>query len=452
MPYAEWTMEQLVQELHARDSAPVEVAKSINLLETIHLAQTDFLTVDSETNIFHRMLENFLEVTGCEYGFIDELFESEDGSRYLEARAITNIAWDEGSRALYEKLVSGEIRFDNLKSLYGVALISGEPVIANDAPTDPRRTGVPPGHPALNSFLGYPLYAAGEYVGMLGLANAPGGFSKATLKRLEPLTRICGIMMLSLKIDRRRAEAIDGLERLTAQLRASNEELQTFAYVASHDLQTPLRSISGFVQLLRTDYGDQLDERAQGWIQHTVDATDRLQLLIADLLAYARLGADQAEFAATPLADVLAEVEVSLDAPIREAGAAVSHDTLPTVVGDRGQLLQLMQNLVGNGLKYRAAEPPKIHVFAEHNADQWTIGVRDNGIGIAEKHQDRVFEVFRRLHTQRQFPGTGVGLAVCRRVVRRHGGRIWVESRPGEGSTFFFTLPGQPGEGGSGHD
>ncbi len=441
------TREELVRKLAAYEAAaaaPKGVADSINLLETIHLAQTDYVTVDSQTNIFNQMLDNFLTVTGCEYGFIDEMFEEENGSRYLEARAITNIAWDDASRALYEELVSGEIRFDNLKSLCGVAMISGEPVISNDAPNDPRRTGIPPGHPPLDTFLGLPLHAAGEYVGMVGLANAPGGFDEALIESLEPLTKICAIIMLSLKIDRRRAQAIERLERRTEELRVSNEELQTFAYVASHDLQTPLRSISGFVQLLQADYGGKIDEKADGWIKHTVDATRRMQSLISDLLEYSRVGASPPEFSDVPLDEVLDTVLGTLQVEIDDMGATVTREALPTVRGDRVQLEQVLQNLVGNGVKYRGEAPPEVHIGAALGDDGWTVSVRDNGIGIADRHQGKVFEVFKRLHTQAAYPGSGVGLAVCRRVVRHHGGRIWLDSAEQQGSTFRFTIPGAP--------
>ena len=444
MSYDDWSRDELLNELRTRDAAaaaPKQVARSLNLLETLHHAQTDFITVDSETNIFNRMLDNYLEVTGCEYGFIDELFYEADGAPYLEARAITNIAWDDGSRALYAKLVSGEIKFDNLRSVYGEVMKTGEPYFSHDVPTDPKRTGIPPGHPPLNTFLGIPLYAGGEFVGVLGLANAPGGFRPEILDYLAPLNKICGIIMLSLKIDRRRAEAIARLQHMTEELKASNDELQTFAYVASHDLQTPLRAISGFVTLLQKDYAGQLDERADGWIQHVVDATRRLQSLITDLLQYSRVGAAEPAREPTDLGELLALVMESLKPDIEDAGASVTAGDLPVVAGDRSLLEQLLQNLLGNALKYRSDAPPAIHVAAERTDGVWTLSVRDNGLGIDPKHHDKVFEVFRRLHTQQQIPGSGVGLAVCRRVVHRHGGELWLESAPGAGTTFFFTLP-----------
>lgn len=223
--YDQLSKQELVDELRRRDMALAseeQTVASLKLLETIHLAQTEFVNVESEANVFHQMLQTFLQVTGSEYGFIDELFE-ENGERWLEARSITNIAWDDDSRALYEKLVSGEIRFDNMNSLYGQVLKTGKPMIANDAPTNPYRTGIPPGHPPLDRFLGLPLYAGGEFVGMLGLANAPGGFDEAMIQYLDPLAKVCAIMLLSFKIEQRRQKAIAQLGETNAELADFNE-------------------------------------------------------------------------------------------------------------------------------------------------------------------------------------------------------------------------------------
>jgi len=217
--------------------------------------------------------------------------------------------------------------------------------------------------------------------------------------------------------------------------------LQQFAYIASHDLQSPLRAISGFVQLLQQDYGASLDEEAIGWIGRVVSSVQRMQNLIEDLLTYSRVDSRAIPFEPIEMKEVFEHAVSGLESSIRDAGAEVTHDDLPVVMGDRSQLVQLLQNLIHNGMKYRGDAPPRVHVSAEQRGDQWTISVSDNGIGIADKHRERIFELFHRLHTQQRYPGTGIGLAICRRVAHRHGGEIWVESRPGEGSTFRFTLP-----------
>jgi PAS domain S-box-containing protein len=226
-------------------------------------------------------------------------------------------------------------------------------------------------------------------------------------------------------------------------LERSNIELQQFAYVASHDLQSPLRSISGFVQLLQMDYEEKLDDQGRDYIRRTVQGIAKMQTLIRDLLAYSHVDSRSRPFAAVRLVDVFHSSVSLLESSVRDAGGQVTCDELPVVLGDGSQLTQLMQNLIGNGLKYHGTEPPHVHVSAERGlkGNEWIVSVRDNGIGIDPKYFGRIFEIFKRLHNQKEYPGTGIGLAVCRRVVERHGGAIWVESEPGHGSNFRFSIP-----------
>jgi len=237
------------------------------------------------------------------------------------------------------------------------------------------------------------------------------------------------------------AHRTEELQRAIEALERSNLELQQFAYIASHDLQSPLRSISGFVQLLQAEYAGRLDEQADDWIRRTVQAIRQMQTLIRDLLEYSRIESRARPFEPVHFHDVVTDVLMSLEASIRDASAQVTSAELPTVVGDRSQLVQLMENLIGNALKYHGDQPPHIHVSAERRENDWVFSVRDNGLGIDPKYHAQIFEIFQRLHDQQEYPGTGIGLAVCRRVVHRHGGRIWLESKPGRGSTFYFTLP-----------
>jgi PAS domain S-box-containing protein len=242
---------------------------------------------------------------------------------------------------------------------------------------------------------------------------------------------------LEVRVNERTAE----LASANQVLERSNIELQQFAYIASHDLQSPLRSISGFVQLLKLEYEAKLDEQAGDWIRRTVQAIDQMQTMIRDVLAYSRVDSRSRAFAPTHFLDVFNDAVGLLESSIHDAGGQVTCGKLPIVMGDRSQLVQLMQNLISNGIKYHGDKSPHIHVSAERNGKEWTFSVRDNGIGIALKHYERVFEIFKRLHDQKDYPGTGIGLAVCRRVVTRHGGRIWLESEAGHGSVFHFTLP-----------
>jgi PAS domain S-box-containing protein len=273
---------------------------------------------------------------------------------------------------------------------------------------------------------------------------------------LSPLESADGILVTAAirnisarkKSEENNAELELRVEERTKQLAVANQvlersniELQQFAYVASHDLQSPLRSICGFVQLLKMEYEGKLDERAADWIRRTVQATEQMQDLIRGVLAYSRVDSRSRPFMPTPFLDVFNDVVALLESSIQDAGGKVTCSELPVVMGDRSQFVQLMQNLIGNGLKYHGDKSPHVQVSAIRDRNEWTFSVRDNGIGIEPKYYERIFEIFKRLHDQKEYPGTGIGLAVCRRVVNRHGGRIWVESEAGHGSVFHFTLP-----------
>jgi light-regulated signal transduction histidine kinase (bacteriophytochrome) len=217
--------------------------------------------------------------------------------------------------------------------------------------------------------------------------------------------------------------------------------LQQFAYVASHDLQEPLRMITGYTNLLAKRYRGKLDASADEFIDFAVDGANRMRVLINDLLTYSRVGTHSSKPAPTDCELVLSQTLAGLELAIRESGATVTHDALPTVNGDEVQLGQLFQNLIGNALKYRNEHEPAVHIGCERRDNDWLLSVCDNGIGIDPRFAERIFVIFQRLHTREQYPGTGIGLAVCKRIVERHGGKIWVESEPGKGSTFYFTLP-----------
>ena len=235
-------------------------------------------------------------------------------------------------------------------------------------------------------------------------------------------------------------------KRVEEELARSNKELGQFAYVASHDLQEPLRMVTSYVQLLARRYKGKLDGDADEFIGFAVNGAARMQQLINDLLTYSRVGTRGKEFEPTDCEVVLQQSLKNLQIAIQERRAIVSHDPLPTVMADTVQLGQLFQNLIGNAIKFQGAEPPHVHVSANRNGNGWIFSVRDNGIGIAQEYSERIFIIFQRLHTREKYPGTGIGLAVCKKIVERHGGRIWVESEPGKGATFYFTMPakGEP--------
>ena len=259
------------------------------------------------------------------------------------------------------------------------------------------------------------------------------------LRRTAPGEAQCFCKFVNDISERKRAEA--ELRETADELARSNIDLQQFAYVASHDLQEPLRAVAGCVQILQRRYKGQLDARADELIGHAVDGVRRMQTLIDDLLAYSRVGTRGKGFEATDANSVLKAALANLSASVTEAGAVVTHDDLPTVMADGAQLTQVFQNLLSNAIKFRGGRRPALHVGVRRGQGEWVFSVTDNGIGIEPGYFDRIFVIFQRLHTRNEYPGTGIGLAICKKIVDRRGGRMWVESEPGRGSTFFFTVP-----------
>ncbi|HXC31970.1 MAG TPA: CHASE3 domain-containing protein [Verrucomicrobiae bacterium] len=248
------------------------------------------------------------------------------------------------------------------------------------------------------------------------------------------------VLKLNADLERRVEERTAELATQAKDLARSNSELQQFAYVASHDLQEPLRMVASFTQLLAKRYAGQLDDDARDFINFAVDGATRMQTLISDLLNYSRVGTQGKPLAPTDSEGVFLKVLESLRFAIEENHATITHDPLPMVQADWLQLAQLFQNLLTNAIKFHGEAPPQIHVSAHDMGNNWKFSIRDNGIGIAQEHADRIFVIFQRLHTKIEYPGTGIGLAICKKIVERHGGRIWVEPTAGTGTTFSFTM------------
>jgi PAS domain S-box-containing protein len=236
-------------------------------------------------------------------------------------------------------------------------------------------------------------------------------------------------------------EANERLREQADELTAINKDLEQFAYIASHDLQEPLRAVGGFVTLLQQRYRGKLDEKADCYINSAVEGASRMQALINGLLEYSRVGTRGNVPAPAQAADALKEALESLQTLIQESGAVITADPLPKVRADAIQLTHLFQNLIANAIKFRSERPPEIQIGSRRQDGSWLFWVRDNGIGIEPQYNERVFLIFQRLHPRTKYPGTGIGLAICKRIVERHGGSIWVQSQPGQGSTFYFTLP-----------
>ncbi len=244
-----------------------------------------------------------------------------------------------------------------------------------------------------------------------------------------------------------RVRAQEELRRTAADLARSNADLERFAYVASHDLQEPLRLLMGYLKLLDKRYGDKLEPDGNEFLRYAVDGAVRMRNQIKDLLSYSRVGFNEPKLKRVDCAEAVERALLNLKLMVDENKARVTWDELPEVEADEAQLVLLFQNLLGNALKFRSEEPPEVHVGARNGGGKWVITVTDNGIGVDPRYSERVFGVFERLHTLDDYPGTGIGLAICKRIVERHGGRIGIEPTEGPGSTFFFTLPAEQARG-----
>jgi signal transduction histidine kinase len=272
-------------------------------------------------------------------------------------------------------------------------------------------------------------------IGFLCLAGIVVGQEIGQRRRAEMEVRT-----LNTNLERRVADRTAELNERAKDLARSNSELQQFAYVASHDLQEPLRMVASFTQLLAKRYGDKLDDDARDFINYAVDGAMRMQTLISDLLNYSRVGTQGKPLVPTNSEALLKRVLDSLKISIEESGAVIVGDHLPVVMADPQQLSQLFQNLITNAIKFHGQDVPRIRISTERIGKEWKFSVRDNGIGISQEHADRIFIIFQRLHTKTEYPGTGIGLAICKKIVERHGGRIWIEPSPGGGTTFCFTI------------
>ncbi len=362
------------------------------------------VSAPSPREISRRVLATALELTGSPEGF----------SGYVDPDA-TRIVAAEADGVM-----------DPQHEIVRWALDHRKQAVANEPPAG---SGISAGR-----FISVPAVLEDK---MLGLVVVAGKASDYTGHDLQLLDRLAGLFALALDRERKQRE----VERALDELGRSNRDLEQFAYLASHDLQEPLRVVRSFLELLSDTRAGALDAEAKSWIGFAVDAATRMQNLISDLLAYSRVGTRRDKLEETDCGTVVRRALDNLAITVLESGASITLGPMPMIVCDGRQLLQVFQNLLSNSLKFRGSKAPVIRVSAEQNGGEWIFSVADNGIGIAPEHREAVFEIFRRLHGRTEYPGTGIGLAICRKVVERHGGRIWVESEPGCGSMFRFTIP-----------
>lgn len=451
--------EELRREIAERRRAEEALKRSECELAIRNRIAEVFLTVPDD-EMYAEVLKLVLEALDSEYGVFGYI--AEDGA--LVVPTMTRTVWDK-CQVLDKDIVFPRETWG--ESIWPRAIRQKETLYSNEP-----STLTPEGHVRILRNISSPIIDQGEVIGLFQVANRSTDYDSRDVELLEMIgDHIAPILNARLQRDiqhRARAEAErelrkhrDRLEKVveqrTAALARSNTELEQFATVVSHDLQEPLRTVRSYLELLQTDYGDKLGDEADEFIGYAVEGSKRMQQMIRDLLSYSRVSTRGKPFEPADLNGVVDEVKEDLHAAIREHNATVTRGDLPTIPCDRLQLAQLFQNLVSNAIKFHGQEPPKIHIAAEPAKDSraknanresamggrkyCTFSIQDNGIGMNRDHHDRVFEVFQRLHTREEYPGTGIGLAICKKIIDRHGGRIWFESEPGKGTTFRFTLP-----------
>jgi len=349
---------------------------------------------------------------------------------------------------LYDQIIGGDVAFTNLKSLYGEVMITGEPLIANDAPNDPRRCGTPQGHPALNSFLGLPLFSGQRFVGMIGLANRGGGYDETLVTYLKPMLSACGNLLAAWRSEQERKKAEEELRSANAdlkhqseQLQAANKELEAFSYSVSHDLRAPLRGIDSFSRIILEDYGPQLDAEGNRLLNIVREDAQRMGQLIDDLLQFSRTGRQLMEPGHVNMTNLARTAYDDLPAQLKKHVQTLDLQVLPAVFGDPAMLRQVWTNLLSNAVKFTAhTKNAHIEVSGATQGDETVYCVKDNGVGFDPRFTHKLFGVFQRLHADDEFEGTGVGLAIVQRVIHRHQGKVWAEGTLNGGAAFFFSL------------
>lgn len=439
-------------ELHQQEQKAIEALEnSYNLINIISDAQNQFIGTQDNKQVFKNLLNRLLEYTSSEYGFIGEVFTDSEGQPYLKTDFLTDISWNEETNRLYQQSLDNGMEFHNLKTLFGAVMVTGEVVISDDPIHDPRRGGLPAGHPPLNAFMGLPIYKGEQLIGLVGLANRPQGYTQDLADNLAPYLAACANLILAVRSEALRDRLTQelrlseqALKNYASRLEYSNKELEQFATVASHDLQAPLRKVMLFSDYLRTALAERLDEESLDYLNRLQRATTKMQSLINDLLALSRISRKGKPFVPVDLQQVAEDVVSDLEGLVRENAGKISIGPMMTIDADGVQMQQVLQNLIGNALKFhRPGVPPLIEVSAVPVTDQFCeIRVQDNGIGFDEKYLDRIFTLFERLHGDQEYGGgSGLGLAIVKKIVDRHHGQVTAHSQMGVGTTFVVTLP-----------
>ena len=413
-----------IYDITERKRSEIKIRENQKLLKCINQLFHESLGLTLEVDVVNKFLEKAEKLTGSEFGFFGEINKNGTINIIALTNPDTNVEIPNSMNLLKNMELDG---------YWGKTITHGKCQIINDAKTR-HCAQMPDDHPQIRSFIGVPIKQGEIIVGMIALANKTNGYTMEDQSNIESLSRAFLEILL-----RKRAEI--QINQTMEKLEKSNKELEQFAYITSHDLREPLRMITSFLQLLKRRYHDKLDADANEFIGFAVEGAKRLDNMTNDLLLYSRLNSKKRNIVHTNLENSLEIALINLKVQIEETGAKITHDPLPIIEADEKLNVQLFQNLIGNSIKYRSSEPPEIHISAKREKNQYLFSVSDNGIGIDPKHLEKIYTIFQRLHTHEEYEGTGIGLAITKKIVEDQGGRIWAESEPGKGATFYFTIP-----------
>jgi len=395
---------------------------SETLLEAVTKAQEEFVCEKPSQEIFNHLLDSLLKLTGSEYGFIGEVLEK-DKKPYLKTHAITNIAWNDDTRKFYEENAPQGLEFYNLNSLFGQVMVTEKPVIANDPYNDPRRTGLPEGHPYMGSFLGVPFFFNDEINGMVGIANRKEGYSEELVKALRPFLITCASLIEGFRNVKKRQDFENRLKESVKKLEESNDELNKFAYVTSHDLKSPLRGISTLIDYISDDLEDvALNEDVTKNFRMIKERIALLYRLIDDIIHYSQAGS-QKEVDEIDLDVFFADFLKTFDQRGKTDVITIK-DKGGKIKCNRAQFYQVVANLVDNAVKYTDKNQPEVHISYKISNQNIELTIEDNGPGIPDEFKTKVLELFQTLNDRKREDSTGIGLSIVNKIVTKNGGTL----------------------------
>jgi signal transduction histidine kinase len=430
-----------IRDITERKKAEAAKERYLAQLNTLLQVSTSVLSATSMQDMLEKIVYGAIELTGARVGTSGHGYHEGSFQVGVTVKAKGTLPCPPGNIFAVDK---GGVFMDLIDKNTTVRLTNKELY------RHPRWWGLPEGHAPLMGLLGVSLVGRhGNPRGLIMVTDkSEGEFSQEDEILLSQLASLASLGLQHIEArdetEKKAREAEEGRQKLgvlTQELERSNNDLLQFAYSVAHDLHEPLRTVSSFVQLLSRRYHGSLDAKADEYIAYAVKGTAHMQQLLNDLLAYARVGGGELDLKTIDLTPALERARINLKKTIEESQATLLYNGLPTVHADELQIIQVFQNLIANAIKFHGDEPPVISITAAQEGDEWVIEVKDNGIGIDPQQYERIFLVFKKLHRRTQYPGTGIGLTICKKIVERHGGRIWVTSEPDKGSSFFFSLP-----------